>query len=95
MSTLSTRAGASVKETEFGCRCREVRGRLRPPQSLVLSSMLPSPTSCIVGLPTPAEATCGCGRDGRHPQTFHKFCRSPALLTIPEEPSEADTLTKN
>ena len=31
---------------------------------------LPSATSCIVGLPTPADAACGCGRDGRRRQTF-------------------------
>jgi hypothetical protein len=57
---------------------------IEPAASPVLS--LPR-LSCIVGLPTPADAACGCGRDGRHPQTFtrvrlpqcsparHKFLR--------------------
>jgi hypothetical protein len=31
---------------------------------------LPSATSCIAGLPTPADAGCGCVPHGRHPQTF-------------------------
>jgi hypothetical protein len=87
---------------------RTALGRLRAPQSLVLSSMidraghdahdqphhlpasnrhrphctpgaLPFATSCIVGLPTPAEGSCACGRDGRHPQTFTTFA-GPAGL---------------
>jgi hypothetical protein len=43
---------------------------------------LPSATSCIVGLPTPADGACGCGRDGRHPQTFTSLAGLAMVNTL-------------
>jgi hypothetical protein len=48
----------------------------------------PSATSCIAGLPTPADAGCGCVRHGRHPQTFTVPARQTMTWTCPIYPRQ-------